>query len=418
MKLITKTILYYLLVSVPLLVAVSVMSYFSINRAVDENLNEVMWNETENAKAQINSFKEPKNVWLSFDSLSGIKIDTNGSKGYGYINLLKMDPEDGEMVEYKALRSYYKSKGTNYLITIMKPKLEKDDLIENLVQTLLITIAFLVLGFFAINWLLSKSLWKPFYRTINQLDKYDIKNHNELNFGQTSTSEFRQLNAAVKKMTDKIRADFMVQKEFTENASHETQTPLAVIKARIDLLLQSPNLKENEMKQLEIIEQAVTKLSSLNKALLLLAKIENNQFKEVEEVDLETVLNKTLLIYEDMIASKNITVNKTIIGPVEIKINSLLADILISNLIQNAVRHNEVNGTINIELSAHTFSIANTGNPLTIEAEAMFTRFKKNDGSKESLGLGLAIVKSIMEAYHYKFNYSYIDKLHTFVMEF
>ncbi len=393
------------------------MSYFSINRAVDENLNEALWNDMKRAEAQINSFKSPQSMSLGFDSLSNIKIDTTNSKGRLYSSLYKMD-EDGEMMEYRALKSYYSSKGTNYLITIVKPSLEKDDLIENLAETLTITICFLVLCFFAINWLLSKTLWKPFYKTINQLNNYDIKNHNELNFEKTSTGEFKQLNLAVKKMTDKIHTDFMIQKEFTENASHETQTPLAVIKARLDLLLQSPNLKENEMKQLEIIEQAVTKLSSLNKALLLLAKIENNQFKDVEEVDLEAVLNKTLDIYEDMISAKNITVHKVIKGPVTIKINSLLADILVSNLIQNAVRHNEESGTINIEVMPHMFSVSNTGKPLTFDAEAMFTRFKKNDSSKESLGLGLAIVKSIMDAYKYKFSYAFTDNLHKFKIEF
>ena len=172
------------------------------------------------------------------------------------------------------------------------------------------------------------------------------------------------------------------------------------------------------MNQLEIIEQAVTKLSSLNKALLLLAKIENNQFKEIEEVNLETVFNKTLLVYEDMIASKSIKVNKQMNSSVSLKINSLLADILVSNLIQNAVRHNEEKGIVNIKLMPNVIEVANTGSPLNIDADAMFTRFKKNDGSKESLGLGLAIVKSILNAYKYKLNYSYTGGLHIFRIEF
>jgi signal transduction histidine kinase len=418
MKLVTKTILYYLLVSIPLLLIAALISYFTINRAVNDNLNEIIWNKKRQAETLIDQFNEPKDLCLSFDSLASITIDTTNGKGYKYSYLFKMDPEDGEQVEYWALKSYYKSKGTNYLITIIEPKFEKDDLIESLLSIFFIMLAFLVAGFFAVNWIVSKLLWKPFRETVSQLSQYEIKNHTLLDLKPTTTNEFKQLNEAVKNMTEKIQKDFLAQKEFTENASHETQTPLAVIKARIDLLLQSPNLKEEEMKQLEIIEQAVNKLSSLNRALLLLAKIENNQFKDLEEVDIETVLNKTLAIYEDLIDSKKITINKKINGPGIIKADPVLVDILISNLIQNAVRHNEEGGKIDIELYSHSLSIANTGKPLAIETEKLFERFRKNEGSKESIGLGLAIVKSILETYNYKFDYSFTDNRHTFIIEF
>ena len=417
MRLQTKTILYYLLVSLPLLIITAVISYFLIKRAVNENLNEVMWADKERAELLIDGFTEPKNMFLSLDSMSTIKADTNGAIGHRYTTMIRMD-EDAEQVEYRALRSFYKSKGKSYLITIVKPKPEEDDLIENLLQTLLITIGFLVFSFFMINWILSKTLWRPFNETMKQISNYDIRNNNVFQFGKTSTTEFRELNEVVLKMTDKVKSDFLSQKEFTENASHETQTPLAVIKARLDLLMQSPNLKEEEMKQLEIIEQAVTKLSALNKALLLLAKIENNQFKDVEEVDLETAVNKALLVYEDMILSKNIKVSRINKGPAIIKAHPLLADILIGNLIQNAIRHNETNGRINIEIYPHSLCISNTGRPVAFDKDKMFERFRKTDGSKESLGLGLAIVKSILTAYNFKCDYAYIDGLHTFVLEF
>jgi signal transduction histidine kinase len=417
MKLTTKAILYFLLVSIPLLIIAAFISYFTINRTVNENLNEIIWNKKRTAEALINKFNEPKDLCLNFDSSATIKIDTTNRTGYKYSYLIKMD-EDDEPVEFWALKSYYRSKGTNYLITIIEPKLEKDDLIENLLNVFVITLAFLVAAFFGVNWLVSKKLWKPFYGTLEQLNSYDIKQHGNLNLKNASTKEFRQLNEAVKRMTEKIQKDFLIQKEFTENASHETQTPLAVIKARLDLLLQSPNLKESDMKQLEVIEQAVARLSSLNKALLLLAKIENNQFKDPEEVNLESVLNKTLLMFEDMISSKNISINKRIKKPGLIKAHPLLIDILVSNLIQNAVRHNEKGGRIDIDLSEHALVISNTGQPLAIDAEKLFDRFRKNENSKESVGLGLAIVKSILQTYNYRSDYSFVSGQHIFKIEF
>ena len=416
MKLITKTILYYLLVCIPLLVVVAVITLFLIKRAVNENLNEQMWDEAQRAKTLINTFKEPKSMAISLDSMSRINIDTTGGKGFGYINIFKMDPEDGEHIEYKVFRYYHASKGTNYLITITKPKLEEDDLIENLLQTLLITIGFLVTAFFIINWILSKTLWRPFNKTIKDLSNYDVKNHNELVFGNTSTSEFKQLNDAVKKMTDKIHKDFMSQKEFTENASHEIQTPLAVIKARLDLLMQSPNLKENEMTQLQVIENALTKLSSLNKALLLLTKIGNNQFKDTEQVDVNKTLNKVLSIYEDAIEAKHIVLEVKNKEELKLEMHPLLAELLIGNLIQNAVRHNNEGGKIKIDLTTNGFSVSNTGQPLSIDSSEMFERFKKNDASKESLGLGLSIVKSIIEVSGLKINYEFALDNHIFTI--
>lgn len=414
MKLITKTILYYLLVCIPLMVVAAIIALFLIKRAVNENLNEQMWDEAQRAKTLINSFKEPQNMMISLDSLSRINIDTTGGKGHAYINIYKIDPEDGDHIEYRVFRYYHLSMGTNYLITITKPKLEEDDLIENLLDTLLITIGFLVIAFFFFNWILSKKLWRPFNRTIKQLELYDLKSNSDFRLEKTSTKEFKLLNDAVKKMTDKIKHDFFLQKQFTENASHELQTPLAVIKARLDLLMQSPNLKENEMSQLQVIENAVTKLTSLNKALLLLTKIENHQFKEVEAVDIKEVINKTLLIYSDAFSAKRIDVTSLYNADLKINMNPVLTEILISNLIQNAIRHNFEGGKIYIEVNAKGFSVSNTGKPLNIDAGQLFERFKKNDASKESLGLGLSIVKSILEVSGLKINYEYIGDNHIF----
>jgi signal transduction histidine kinase len=420
MKLQNKTILYYLLASVPLLFVVAIISYFLIARTVSENLTEVQWDKKRKAEALINSFKEPKNVFLSFDSLSNIKIDTAVSggfkRGYKYSVLVKMDPEDDESIEYRVLKSYYRSQGTNYLITIVDPKLEMEDLIESLSHIFLVTLGFLILTFLILNWILSKTLWKPFYKTINALNGYELKNYSAQHFDRSTTKEFAQLSEALNKMTDKIYSDFVQQKEFTENASHEMQTPLAIIKAKVDLLMQSPNLKEEEMKQLEGIETSVSKLASLNKALLLLAKIENNQFRVTAEVSLAGVTDKVLNNFEDLIQGKGISVTKKVETDLKLKMDPALAEVLITNLVQNSVRHNFENGTIAITITSDQFSITNSGEALSIEPEELFVRFKKNDASKESIGLGLSIVKSIASLYNLKINYAFTDNLHSFTL--
>jgi signal transduction histidine kinase len=275
-----------------------------------------------------------------------------------------------------------------------------------------------MLAFFFVNWLLSKILWKPFYKTIDTLDNYDLKNTAGLNFPSSNIKEFSRLNEALDKMTNKIYTDFLHQKEFTENASHEMQTPLAVMKAKLDLLIQSPHLKEEEMNQLQAIGSSVNKLASLNKALLLLAKIENNQFKDVSEISLQKTIEKVLSNYEDLIASKNISVKTNFTGDCITKMNPALCDVLVSNLMQNAIRHNTSEGTILIELTKSTLAFSNNGNPLQVKPEELFVRFKKNDASKESLGLGLSIVKGITDLYGININYAFTEGKHVFTLGF
>ena len=277
MKLISKTILYYLLISLPLLLISGYISYYLINGEVREGTDMSLWKEKRNVENLIKTFDVPQSKILSTDGLSKITVVNIGGPKYVFTDTLLYDKEEEENVNHRILNAYVKVNGTNYLITLAKPTLEEDALVEGLLSSLLTVIGFLILSFFVVNWLLSKWLWKPFYKTINDLNHYDLKNNTGTDFSTSKIKEFDQLNEALNKMTNKIYTDFIHQKEFTENAAHEMQTPLAVMKAKLDLLIQSPNLKEEEMNQLQAIDTSVSKLASLNKALLLLAKIENNQ---------------------------------------------------------------------------------------------------------------------------------------------
>ncbi|HWY38453.1 MAG TPA: HAMP domain-containing sensor histidine kinase [Bacteroidia bacterium] len=418
MKLISRTILYFVFISLPLLVIAGFISYTVIKSDVKEGTDESLWMEKLNTLKLIRSFKEPHNVIISYDSLSKITYVNTKPKGFSFSDTMIFEKEENEKVNYRILRSYTEANGHTYLVTLAKPTFEEDELIKGLVSSLLIVTGFLILSFFIVNWILSKWLWKPFYKTIETLDGYDLKNNPRVHFSSSSIKEFDKLNEALDKMTGKIYTDFTFQKEFTENAAHEMQTPLAVMKAKLDLLIQSPNLREEEMNQLQAMDNSVSKLAALNKALLLLAKIENNQFKDIAEMSLQKTLERVLGNYESMIESKELSVIKTIRNDHVINMNPVLCEILISNLLQNAIRHNTQKGNIKIELQDNSLSISNNGNPLQIDPREMFVRFKKNNASQESLGLGLSIVKSIVDAYSLQINYSYSDSMHTFTVIF
>ena len=418
MRLINKTILYYLLVSLPLLILAGVFGYYLIKIELNNSLEESLWKEKLNAEKIIKSLKTPQIIYLTTDSLSKITPVQNNKNGYEYKDSIIYDSFEEENLNFRILNHYYLSNNQNYLIVVTKSTLEDDDLMESLFSSFVLIIVFLILAFFIMSWLLSKTLWRPFYNTLSKLNDYDIKQHHTYKFAKSSTSEFNQLNLVLKKMTDKIYDDFVQQKEFTENASHEMQTPLAVVKANLSLLIQSPNLKEEEMNQLQSIENTVKKLTALNKALILLSKIENHQFNESIAVNFNDKIKSIIEHYQDILLTKNISIETTFDNELIVPCNQTLADVLITNLLQNAIRHNKDGGNIGISINNRTLTISNTGEPLSISEDELFVRFKKDDASKDSLGLGLSIIKSIASLYNIEVKYSYSLNKHTFTLIF
>ncbi len=414
MKLISKTLLYYLLISLPLLIVAGFFSYYLIQSELRNGTEEELLKEKIYAEKIIQTLKAPQIVCLTMDSLSFVKPFKGNSFNTTYTDTLIFDVIESEDISYRKLKSYYNFNENQYQIVVIKTTMQEDELLEGIFSAFAMICFFLVIAFFIVNWLLSKMLWKPFYNTLTKLNAYDIKNHEHQAFSKENILEFQQLNNALTKMTDKIYLDYLQQKEFTENASHEMQTPLAIIKANLTLLMQSSNLSESEMNHLQTIENTTKKMASLNKALILLSKIENNQFKENEAVNLISIINKTVANYIDLIEIKNIQLKLNLQNDLQITINPTLAEILLSNLVQNAIKHNVNRGVITIELIQNKLIISNSGEALTINPTELFTRFKKDDASKDSLGLGLAIVKSICNICHLKIDYSYSNNLHTF----
>lgn len=245
-----------------------------------------------------------------------------------------------------------------------------------------------------------------------------MNSHDEFALKQTEVKEFDDLNKVLIAMTDRIKHDYSNMKEYTENASHELQTPLAIINMKLELLLQSQNLDDKQLKALVEAYEATNRLSKLNKTLLLLAKIENRQFPESKIINPATIIQSQLESFEDMMDAKQI--KKTVINEAEVNLNMnpYLAEILIANLIKNAIRHNIQQGELKIKVASHNITVSNSGNELKIDAVNIFERFHKNSASPESLGLGLAIVKKICEIYKFNIRYYYEDKMHHFSIDF
>ncbi|HEY8690851.1 MAG TPA: HAMP domain-containing sensor histidine kinase, partial [Chitinophagaceae bacterium] len=244
-----------------------------------------------------------------------------------------------EDITYRQLQFPISVAGHQYKILVRKSEEETDDLIKLIVMITLGILFILLVALFLINRLFLNNLWKPFNTTLQQIKQFNLSGKEKLHLEQSNISEFTELNNAVTIMTNRVSQDYDEIKNFTENASHEIQTPLAIIKSKLELLSQSENLKEEQMNTIQSVYEATNRLSKLNQSLILLTKIDNQQFKESEEVNISILINKHLSNYEELIAAKLITIKKNIDDNVKMNMNETLAEILISNLITNAIKH-------------------------------------------------------------------------------
>jgi hypothetical protein len=318
--------------------------------------------------------------------------------------------------EYRQLEFTRSIHGRYYKVWVRRLLIETESLASALlVLTIILFVILLVTLFLANNWV-SKKIWNPFYITLEKIKGYQLSHHKSISFPKTNIEEFNELNSVIEQMTGRLKKDFSLLKEFTENTSHELQTPLAIIKSQIELLIQADNLTEAQYKNLSKSISAINKLSKLNEALGLLAKIENSQFQATESLDLTSLIESKLSNCEHLLEIKSIEVKKKMDSSFKVEMNSLLADILIENLINNSIKHNVQNGKINIEVNTREIKIFNTGIPLSYPTSELFQRFTKSNS--QSLGLGLSIVKEICSQNNIKINYEYEDNWHKVTLLF
>lgn len=267
-------------------------------------------------------------------------------------------------------------------------------------------------GLLFLNSRLSKSVWKPFRETLDQLKTFSLNNQTKIEFSKTDVSEFDELNQSLTKLIEHNVSVYKTQKEFTENASHELQTPLAILKNKLDILLQNQDLTEKQYQIAEEMNRALSRSSRINKNLLLLAKIDNKQF-DSETFHLNEVLNQSLEILQEHFEQKNISVKTKISDNVKVNGNIGLTEVLINNLIINAIRHTSINGSISIKLNNSVFEVSNSGTE-KLNSDLLFKRFSRFSKDNNGSGLGLAIVQEICKSQNWTIDYRFENNNHIF----
>ncbi|MBS0001050.1 MAG: HAMP domain-containing histidine kinase [Cyclobacteriaceae bacterium] len=303
-------------------------------------------------------------------------------------------------------------------LTLYDVIVEGDDIMDGVFNGLWRLFLFLGSVMVVSSFLISRSIFKPFNRTLQQIRGFNIKELRPIRLERSHTNEFNLMNEFIEQMTEKINQDYRNLKEFSENASHEMQTPLSIAKGKLELLLQSNDLDEKKMNMIESAYKSIDHISKLGSSLTLLSRIENLEFSERQSCTFSDMLRKALEDFEELYKMKKIQVEVDLAEHVVVQNNPDLLKILINNLLNNALRHNCTGGRIRINLDQSRFTITNTGEPLQIAPELLFERFKKDRQSGSSLGLGLAIVKKICDVSGYDIGYDFKNGWHTVDVKF
>jgi signal transduction histidine kinase len=308
--------------------------------------------------------------------------------------------------------AYRNINGQSYYISTYGAMIESDDITEAVVKTFLWILGLQVLGAIGIGYFVSGPLFKPFRESLKKIKRFKLQEKQFIPAEETGVLEFNEMNAFVEEMTRKAVSDYENLKEFAENASHEIQTPLAIARGKLELLLET-ELNEEQYSYVDSLERTVKKLSRLSESLALLTKIDNHEFDNGASVNLSELVNESISQFSEFLSLRNLTLETSNEKNVILNIHPVLADSLWTNLFQNAIKHNIENGKIDIDITAQSLTISNTGKEPSVPPSRLFERFQKSDQNSESIGLGLAIIERIVERNHYKIDYTYQDGWHT-----
>lgn len=316
---------------------------------------------------------------------------------------------------YHGLVTYFDISGKPYSLTVETNIEESYETIAAITAITVLFFIVLLVGFIKLNKRISAKLWMPFYQTLEKIKAFDLNQQEAIPFEKSDINEFEVMNTSINKLIESNVAVFRQQKEFTENASHELQTPLAVVQGKLDLLIQTDGITDKQSTIIEETNNALSRISRINKNLLLLAKIENQQFLEKERLNIAEPLKEILELLSDMLEDKSLQID--LHRECFVEGNRILIEIMLTNLLVNCIRHTALEAQINIELKEDRLIISNTGSS-TLKTEKLFKRFSAAAIQTPGSGLGLSIVKEICKRYNWDIQYDYVNNLHTFTVKF
>lgn len=418
MKLFSKYSRVNIIASVLVFIIGCTAFYFLLNYVLITQIDETLENEQEEIIQYINKWKSFPDIINTEDQQINVQKMTAPGPDGQYTSSKQWNEMEKKEEWMRQLVFGVSVNGCQYQVTVKKSEEQAHHLLKLIVLLAAKMIALILVVGIVINRMLLKRLWQPFYATLDIAENYSLVRQQALALPQTKIDEFSLLNDTLNSMTQRIHSDYKTLKEFTGNAAHEMQTPLAVINANTESLVQNEALLKLHHSEITAIEQSAKRLSRLNQSLLLLAKIESHRFEFNEMVDWKAMVEQQLDEIRELLHAGKINIQTNLSNCVTI-FNQQFAAIIITNLINNAVRYNRENGSLGISLTQEQLIISNTSNIPSLDATMVFKRFYRHPASNvDGNGLGLSIVQQICKEAGYKTAYQYLQAQHVFTIIF
>ncbi len=400
MKFLTKINRNYLIPLVLVLIPVSVGGYFVLQEIIRSDTEETLYQRTLLITKQIEETGQLPNVYPIIETR---KIAKKSVEKPTLKKIYMSNEYEDETEPFLEYATQVKINDAYYAIKIRQSLFEDEDLVYILASMLVI----LILVVFVISYVIvrraNKTIWADFEMNLLTIENFSFSDERDLDLKKSGIEEFERLNKVVTNMTEKLQKDYRSLKEFTENASHEIQTPLFIALLKLEEILQQ-DLPEETFKKVVDSMNALKRLSTLNQSLILLTKIENKQFVASEPISLNNIVKERIQDFSSLTENKKLNVELNSETDFQVKMHEELAQVLINNLLSNAINHNIENGTIQIDIKNDNFVICNSGEENSLTNDTIFNRFAK--GHSKSYGLGLALVKKICDTHDLDIRYT------------
>ncbi|OUQ53442.1 two-component sensor histidine kinase [Alistipes sp. An116] len=424
MKLVYRILLHLLWVLTLLLAGWAALFYFTLIDEVNDEVDDALEARAEVIVKRVLAGRELPET--STDGNTGYylhEVSAEYAEGWAHERYTDEEiyiPERDDEEPARVLRQTFRdASGRWYELTVMTPSIEKEDLLEAIFYGILYLYLFLLLSVLLVTVVVVNRMMRPLYALLRWLDDYRIGRPNAPLVVETSVTEFRRLNDAAVRSAQRAESSFERQKQFIGNASHEMQTPLAVCRNRLEMLVDDPQqLSEEQLGEIAKVQHTLDYLVRLNRTLLLLSKIDNGQFPEVEEIDLGGLTRRTGEDLEEIYAYRGLRFVMEEQAPLRVRMNPSLAGSLVGNLIKNAFVHGAEGGEVRVRISARRFEVENSADAGPLDAAHIFDRFYQGTKKKGSTGLGLAIVDAVCRLYGLRIRYDFRQGLHCFTVDF
>jgi hypothetical protein len=279
MKLFTKYSRISIIATIGVFLLASGAFFFSLRYVLISQIDEDLKIEESEIRTFVKMHDQlPESIPVQ-DQMISFTPRTNSSTKRYFKSLFIADPNEGNSEHFRQLQFSVFAGGRWYTAAVSKSLEETDAIVESVILITSVTILCLLIMSFIINRVALKRLWQPFYQTLTSVRDFKVSRDQPLTLSSSQIDEFNFMNQTLERITGQAQVDYRSLKTFSENASHELQTPLAVIRSKLDLLIQDENLTEQQSIALQSTYNAIQKLTTLNQTLLLLAKIENRQFE-------------------------------------------------------------------------------------------------------------------------------------------